>query len=282
MVTTRSVIGSTPVADTAFMVSWMRARDPTLSKDHWGHLWATDVAKEIGSAYAQVTGQLNARAVCLRHRFFAETALQFERTHPDMALVNIGSGYTSYPMLLGPQHISIEVDLPAVIEFRQHEIAKFVSAGRMPARNIHYVALDLESGALEHTLHHTFHTIVASRPTLVIMEGLLYYLTRQTVDRLFAALATRLSPGDRIATIAWASSLQETAKFQAIDQYFQQRLGRTPHQYTFLDASYFQSRRGLRFVEEINSPTVESRYADAQLLEPGSYLDERMFVLERA
>jgi O-methyltransferase involved in polyketide biosynthesis len=86
----------------------------------------------------------------------------------------------------------------------------------------------------------------ASRPILVVMEGLLYYLSRQAIDR-----------------------------------YFQERLGRSPHDYIFLDEEYFRSRPGFQFVEEVDYPTVESRYASEQLLTPQSYLDERMYILER-
>ena len=281
MASSLGIVRAPAVADTAFMISWMRSSNPQLSQDHWGHLWTTDVAKEIGAAYAEVTGPLNVRACCLRHRFFSETALAFERVHKNMALVNIGAGFTSYPFLLGREHLSIEIDLPPIIEFRQQRIRELVSAGKIPERNIEFVSLDLESSTVKDELAALFRKLIVQRPTLVIMEGLLYYLTERAVNHLFATLSAELVPGDRIATVAWAGDLRQTTMFQNIDRYFQVRLGRPPQHYTFLGRPYFESRPGLRLVEELSYPVVESRYAEEQELTPRSYLDERMYVLER-
>ncbi|GEM_PF-3617143 len=262
---------STPVADTAFMVSWIRAQHPTLSKDHWGHLWATDVAREIGADYARVTGALNARAVCLRHRFFAETALAFSRQHPAMALVNIGAGFTSYPFLLDAAHYSIEMDLQSVIEFREARVREWMTTGALPHRTMNFCSIDLENATAEKMLRDLFLQRVGTRPTLVIMEGLLYYLTRPAVDRVFTILSEVLSPHSRIATVAWPHALQNTTVFQAVDTYFQTRLQRPPRAYTFLDADFFHTWKDLRCVETVDYLTVERRYAEEQLLTRRAY-----------
>lgn len=268
------------LTDTALMISWLRARYPDVSLDRWGSVWASDAARAIGEEYGRVTGDDNIYAICLRHRYFAEVALAFADAHDGaVRIFNVGSGLTAYPFLMPANHESIEIDLPEMITVRRALVQEHMRNGTLPERNIRYASVNLEDEIADHAIINLVSSL-SPRPTLWVLEGLLYYLTRPAVEKLLRTIAQVGQAGDQIALVAWGDCVRDSAMFEKIDNYFQERLQRAAQEYTFLERDYFESLDGFTLRHEMDYPEIETKYLCRTMLSPGSYLDERMYLLQ--
>lgn len=107
----------------------------------------------------------------------------------------IGAGMDTLCLRLAPEHPRVaffEVDHPA------SQTAKREGVDRLSASqpNLHFVPVDLEATDLTEALeaHAEWRS---DAPTIAVAEGLLEYLSPETVDRVFAAVARATGPGSR-------------------------------------------------------------------------------------
>lgn len=107
----------------------------------------------------------------------------------------LGAGMDTLCLRLAPEHPEVtfvEVDHPASQGMKREAIDR-LSAGRP---NLHLVPLDLETGDLAETLG-TLPGWRNDAPTVVAAEGLLEFLTPETVDRVFESVVSATAPGSR-------------------------------------------------------------------------------------
>ncbi|PJC64954.1 MAG: hypothetical protein CO021_01585 [Deltaproteobacteria bacterium CG_4_9_14_0_2_um_filter_42_21] len=269
------------ISDTAFMISWIRSGQPTLSGDPWASVWNTRRAAQIGSGYLEAMGSLNGRACCLRNRYIAERLLTFEQAHPRMSLLNIAAGFSMYPFRLKPTNSTVDLDFPHVNAFKKETIEKLQAAGELPKRKIEFLSLDLQTDDAIQELRNTIQKQTKYGPMFIILEGILYYLDLAVVRLLFQALAEELPAESQVIAVAWSPKIKHTAKMETARTFFAQDIQRADNHYTYLAPSFFTNLDSLKCTEQLGYRDIEKEFCNEQLLAEGTFLDESFYLLKK-
>lgn len=182
------------VEATALLVNESRARSPALSGDRFAREWIPDAWRDAVGAmwdrYALDVYPHDDVIVSVRNRAVVNALERAVAHYPQLVLLNIGAGFTSYPWLL-PISRSIEVDLPAIVTAKQTRAAKLRELGRIPSRDVRYLAADLATPEAADRIVQAVHALPDVSSVAVVIEGLLYYLPQAACEHLLS-LASNL------------------------------------------------------------------------------------------
>ena len=166
----------THVSDTAFMVAGCRAaeaeRPHALVRDPFAARLAG--ARGIAMYDALPHREIMAFGIGIRTRFIDELVMDAIASHSLPTVVNVGCGLDTRPwrLALPPELRWLEVDLPAVLDYKEDLLA-----GETPRCRRERLALDLIEPAQRMLLY----AAVGREPALMVTEGLLMYLPAGTV-----------------------------------------------------------------------------------------------------
>jgi len=132
--------------------------------------------------------------LALRKRFVQDEVESALAAGASQVLI-IGAGMDTLCLRLAPEHPDVtfvEVDHPASQGMKREAVDR-ISADRP---NLHFVPADLEAASLPEALEAVAGWDAAA-PTVAVAEGLLEYLSPETVDRVFEGVAKATAPGSR-------------------------------------------------------------------------------------
>jgi O-methyltransferase involved in polyketide biosynthesis len=189
----------TPVEQTAFLTEYARALDSRWPRPILGDRLADEIVARIDYDFAGLG--LPASVVCqssLRAKMLDDRVRSFTSEHPDAVVVDLGAGLdTGMQRVKPPTTVDwYSVDLPNVIALRDELVP---AAG--PA---HSVAASVADDSWTDT-------IPADRPTMLIADGLLAFLSEDVIIRLFRHIADHFGSGEMAfndyGRIGWFSRL---------------------------------------------------------------------------
>jgi O-methyltransferase involved in polyketide biosynthesis len=189
----------TPVEQTAFLTEYARALDSRWPRPILGDRLADEIVARIDYDFAGLG--LPASVVCqssLRAKMLDDRVRSFTSEHPDAVVVDLGAGLdTGMQRVKPPTTVDwYSVDLPNVIALRDELVP---AAG--PA---HSVAASVADDSWTDT-------IPADRPTMLIADGLLAFLSEDAIIRLFRHIADHFGSGEMAfndyGRIGWFSRL---------------------------------------------------------------------------
>lgn len=268
------------ISETAFLVNWSKAKHAEISKDPWAHLWVTKESARFAEEYTAKVVPGHPLVPALRNRFFVDALQSFEKRQADFTFINLAAGFTSYPYLISPHHPVYEVELPHVVAYRRQKIKEFEEAGQLPKRKIHFLSLDLNQAQ---TIKQLEEIILGQKGLIfVLMEGLLYYLTQEAVDRLFHLWDQALPKGSQIGFVTWSATVKGTPAMKGLRDCFEKWLQWPKDRYTWVEKEYFSKWKNLKILDETDYLALERKYCQqANQLIPGRFVDESVFLMER-
>jgi methyltransferase (TIGR00027 family) len=179
----------TDISDTALWVAAYRAEESERSDALFQDPYARRLAGEKGFALldAMKHGRRYAWPMVVRTVMFDQLVLDRVAEGADI-VVNLAAGLDARPyrMLLPPQLVWIEVDLPAMIDYKSE-----ILAAESPVCSLERIGLDLAEPAARQGLLRELGR--RGRSLLVITEGLIVYLRRDEVTALATELAAEPS-----------------------------------------------------------------------------------------
>lgn len=233
------------VSETAYLVCELRNRCIEISQDKYAASWIPDDMKD---AVSQLTDNYMAQAspnedigVSLRCRYF-KNQLQREVSKGLQQFVNIPAGFTSYSLEL-PAHVNaFEFDLPEVIEIKRKSLEQeaFSDVTKVPA--LFDVDL-LQEGSLEQALKKTRAT-----KSVVFLEGISYYLTRDAFDRMMALIADYYPEGSVLVMDYWDSDYLRSSVFLNQSAFFGSKLD-INERYLLLDKEDIEGIQGFEVLD---------------------------------
>ncbi|MDO8461424.1 MAG: class I SAM-dependent methyltransferase [Deltaproteobacteria bacterium] len=269
------------ISETALLVNWSKAKNAAISKDRWAHLWVTKESARIAEEYTEKVVPGHPLVPALRNRFFVDALQAFEKKHEEFTFINLAAGFTSYPYLISPHHPVYEIELPHVIAYRKKKIKEFEAAGQLPKRKINFLSLDLNEAP---SIKQIEEIILNQKGTVfVLMEGLLYYLTQEAIDRLFGLWNQSLPKGSQLGFVTWPSAIKDTPAMKGLRGCFEKWLQWPQDQYTWIERDYFSRWDHLKILEETNYLVLEKKYCNRpNELVPGTFVDESVFLMEKS
>ena len=176
------------VSDTALWVAMYRALETDRPDAHFRDPLARVLAGERGAAILRgmPDGEATAWPMIVRTCVFDELILKAVRERGAKVVVNLAAGLDTRPYRLDlPADLEwIEVDFPKMIEYKERHLV-----GQTPRCRLERVKLDLSDLPARRAFLDKVDG--SGKPTLVVTEGLLIYLTPEAVASLCDDLRAR-------------------------------------------------------------------------------------------
>jgi O-methyltransferase involved in polyketide biosynthesis len=254
------------ISDSAFLVNESRARNMELSQDRYAHLWVTDGTRRLWEDFSKEVCPHDAVELGLRNRFFLEQLNTFLVSNQDAVFINIAAGFTSYPFLVDQPCHCIEVDYPQVVGFKRAKINEWQSEGKLPERDINFLAADLTDERDLENVAYILKEQLAGRPSVIFMEGLSYYITKHQLNRLFSLFAGLQTPGSTIVFDYWRPDHLSHPVFIRFVKFFAERMDHGEKQYNLFDLEYIKSIPGYSVTAATDIQALEEKFAGTTIL----------------
>lgn len=178
------VSGLTPVEQTAFLTLYARALDSRWPHPILGDRLADEVVGKINYDFAALGVQTS--VVCqaaLRAKMLDDRVRAFVTRHPDAIVVELGAGLDDRMHRVGPQPAVdwYNIDLPGVTALRNNLLP--------PGPRAHSVPVSVAD-------EHWPDEIPAGRPTMLVADGLLAFLTEPVIVALFRRITEHFQSGE--------------------------------------------------------------------------------------
>lgn len=173
-----------PIEQTAFLTQYARALDSRRQHPILGDDLADQIVAKIDYDFAGL--DVPTHVVCqqaLRAKMLDDRVRDFTSAHPDSVVVDLGAGLNTAMLRINPP-AGVDwynVDLPRVIALRDEVVP--------PAESAHSVASSVAD-------NHWTESIPANRPTMLIADGLLAFLSEAVIVNLFRHITDHFQFGE--------------------------------------------------------------------------------------
>jgi len=198
--------------DSGFMTAMFRSYNEGLSKDVYAKLWKTKDRDVLAKDYLNAISLEEANAHSLRNRYFLETIKTLIKNKEIEVLINFGSGFSMYPFLV-EDIINIEIDKPEIVDLKKSKLQSWQEEGKIPKREIHFIGVDFNTDYKEE-LHSKIRLITNNKPSLILLEGVLFFLSMTDCNKLFTFFESIQKTNDFIGSVSFNDSVKKTTAFQ--------------------------------------------------------------------
>ncbi len=252
---------------TAFIVNESRARFESLSGDIYAKLWVTDKTKQLWDELAREVYPYDHINLSLRNRFFLDQIKHFLKQHNNSVFVNMAAGFTSYPYLLNMPCRYIETDYSHIMNFKENKIRQWQKEGTIPKQPVEFYPLDIENPEELRNFERGLASWCASKPTIITMEGLTYYLSTKRLDTLFAFYGRHLIKDSLVIFDFWGPGSDDYPVIQKVKKYFSRISNNAIKPFTYMDINYIRSIKGFSIPEHTSIAELELRYTSSRILQ---------------
>lgn len=271
------------IHETAFVTATYRATDEGLSKDPFARLWVNDKTDAWLEGYLEAVSRFDPFGHCLRNRFFYEAVKTLHAAGEIEVLINFGAGFSMYPHSLHASLAHIEIDMPDVISFKSGKIRAWQSDGTLPERDIHFLPADFNT--IDHdALIDQINTLTRGRKSFVLIEGVLFFLSRHETDRLFGLINRIQGPGGYIGSVSYNESIEKVTAFKNLVTFFKDKvLLDDLFEYQVLPDSYYSNLKHYTLMDHQDYFSASERYAEKDIRPfRDEVLNENMYVLKKS
>lgn len=273
------------ITDTAFLVCESRARRSDLSRDPYARDWIApdrrESTRKLWEDYCSEVYPYDALEISIRNRFWLDRMQESADAHGRLLLVNLGAGLTSYSFLV-PTTKSVEIDHPSLIEYKRGRIEELTEQGTLPGTTPSLLGMDLDDPRTLERLGELLAREVGSQTTFVLLEGVTYYLSCDSLRRIFDTLRNLQSPGSLLGVDFWTPSVAESPVFRNQERFFATRFGHAASGYSFLESDWMRDLEGYDCRTLTDVVEQEGLVAGTEYLaDPSTVLFESYAVLRR-
>ncbi|THD67568.1 adenosine deaminase [Robertkochia marina] len=270
------------VHETAFVTSAFRAMHVLLSKDEFAHLWLNDRVQHWADTYlSTVTGEESA-AHSMRNRYFLDSIHRLFKDGNIEYLINFGCGFSMYPYLLPHGLKHIEIDKPEVIRHKDQKTELWEDQGILPLRNIVRIPCDFSEN-YEKELIGKINDIKKNSPCFILLEGVLFFLTREEMLRLFQLFNTLQKQGDRIGSVSFRAKDTESKAFALLLDFMKKE---NPHgteeaRYQTVEEKFYKSLPGYELVDQQDFFSLSKSYQHQPSATQDMIINEQFYQLQK-
>ncbi|WP_299767642.1 class I SAM-dependent methyltransferase [uncultured Dokdonia sp.] len=269
------------IHETAFVTATYRASNEELSKDVYSKYWKNSKTDKWIKSYLEKVSNEEPYTHCLRNRYFYETIKRLKENKEIEVLVNLGCGFSMYPFIFENDLINIEIDKKDIINHKKTKVQKLMKSGKLPDRQIHYIAKDFNLEKKE--LSEEIKSIINGRPSFVILEGVLFFLSKAITNELFELISEIQTPGSYLGSVSFLESIVDTACFKRLVHFFDEEVNlNSKFEYLTLPTNYYKSIPSYELIEREDYVSLSKKYSPKDKIENGDLiLNENMYLLKR-
>lgn len=273
--------GSITIHETAFVIATFRASNEALSKDLYSHYWKNPKTDDWIKNFLEKVSADEPFTHCLRNRFFYETVKKLIANKEIEVLINFGCGFSMYPFLFDKELINIEIDQLEIINYKKKEIQRLIKEGKLPEREIHYLAKDfnLEKKELEKELK----SIIKGKRSFAILEGVIFFLNKTITNELIELIGNVQTPGSYLGTVSYLETIEKTKSFKKLVNFFKEEIVTNGEfEYLTLPTKYYKTISSYDLISHEDYVTLSKKYSPENSVEnPDLILNENMYLLKR-
>lgn len=127
----------------------------------------------------------------IRTKYFDQSLLDWLETNPDSQIVMLGTGFDTRSLRFAEKMRgakTYEIDLKAMLNYKKNIIEKFSLENEKTNKS--YVPIDFHKENIFEKL--SDHGFDFSKPTYFLMEGVTYFLEKQTVETLLSEISDKM------------------------------------------------------------------------------------------
>lgn len=180
----------TQIAITARTMAYMRSLDVAVSSDPLARQFVTDEAKALGDTWLAVYPGL-ARHGALRCRYFEDIAGKYIAAGA-MQMINMAAGLNTFPYRHTAARLLrhyAEFDLPDMLAYKK------TASLPKPIISVEYVPTDLSKEITPSLSQLSWDW---TQPTVILMEGISYYVPLESLKAVIRTLSRHLAKGSCI------------------------------------------------------------------------------------
>ena len=270
------------VQETAFVISIFRASNEKLSKDIFAKMWHNLQSELLSKNLINNVSKYEPHTHCLRNRYFYETIKGLIEKNEIEVLINFGCGFSMYPFLLDKNLIYIEIDKPDVIENKREIVKLRQSENVLPERNIHFISSNFDSG-YETKLLTDIMKIKKDKPSFILLEGVLFFLTKQEAKTTFNLFDNIQNKGDFIGSVSYQKEMENSLVFKKLLSLFKSNLTLGQHfNYLTISDDFYHDQKNYKLIDYQDYYSLSKVLSPENVIEPQEdILNESMYLLQK-
>jgi O-methyltransferase involved in polyketide biosynthesis len=270
------------ISDSAFLVNESRARNVSLSRDRYAHLWVSERTRRLWEDFTREVYPYDELELGLRNRFFLTQLETSARAGQVQVFINFAAGFTSYPYLIDAPLSCFEIDLEHVIRYKRRRIEKWQAEGLLPRRDVTYLEFDLTEPEALTRLRRELTPRLRGRASFLMTEGLVYYLEPPVLARLWSLFAELQTEGSFYALDFWSPLIARHPVLLRFGTFCRERFGYQRDHYTFLMPDDVGRIAGYRLAVLTDIQKLEKQVLQTEILaDYERILPENYAVLQR-
>ncbi|TPN84588.1 class I SAM-dependent methyltransferase [Aquimarina algicola] len=270
------------VHETAFIISTYRSYHEEISQDFYSKLWNNDATEALIPEILESVSQDEAVLHSLRNRFFYEQLSTFFKKNNGGTLINFGSGFSMYQFALDKNVTTIEIDKKDIITYKKEKVEYWTKLGKLPDRDIQYISIDFNTCSVEEVTN-IIKPLVKKQPTFILLEGVLFFLNKETSLKLFRIFNTLQNKGDRIGSVSYLPEIENTEVYKRLLHYFDSNNDTNDSfNHQTIPNSFYGKIKEYTLKNHIDEFELAKIYAkEHSIISKDHILNENMYVLEK-
>ncbi|CAM1339570.1 class I SAM-dependent methyltransferase [Tenacibaculum aestuarii] len=265
------------IHETAFVTSTFRSLNEDLSRDMYAQLWDNSRTAIWVEKYLDQVCSEEVSAHCLRNRFFLE---EIERLKPEV-LINFGSGFSMYPFLLNDDMIHIEIDKEEVVSYKQEMVKEFQKEGKLPERNIHFIGVDFSQDYVDALLEKLI-LLKGNKSSFVLIEGVLFFLSRKDTEKLFEFFFRLQEKGDYIGSASFQNELKSSKAFEKLFDFCNREMVKTEaSDWQTIEDEFYKENTSYDLINHQDYFSLSKKHNNLIKLEKELILNENFYILKK-
>ena len=269
------------IHETAFVTASFRMGDVALSKDRYAYLWSKSNIDIHAERYSTAVSSYEPYAHCLRNRYFYDTINKLVTQNRIEVLINFGCGFSMYPYLLENSLDYIEIDKPDVVTHKKEMTSKWEMEGKLPRRNITYLEADFNL-ASQDKLYEQVIALKNGRKSFILLEGVLFFLSKDDTKRLFKLFGRIQEPGEYLGSVSFIPQLEKQLVFKKLIDYVEINLEKNERfQYQTVADEFYSNLEGYELINHQDTLSLSAYYYPKLFLPKEEVLNEHMYLLKK-
>ncbi|RZN83084.1 MAG: adenosine deaminase [Winogradskyella sp.] len=269
------------VSDTAFVTCGFRRLNEALSGDSYAKLWYNSKAEIILKDYLAAVSTEEINTHCIRNRFFLETIKTVVKENKIEVLINFGAGFSMYPFLLSEKLLHIEIDKPELVKHKSKKIQQWVKDYKLPARKINFIGIDF-SEKYENQLRQELKEFVGEKKCFILIEGVLFFLNTNEINRLFSLFNTIQSIGDYIGSVSYTHNIKTTDAYTRLIKYATQGVKDASNDgFQTIEHEFYKTLKNYKLINHQDYFSCSEVYNNQPKCEKTNILNEHFYILKK-
>lgn len=269
------------IHETAFVTAYFRSLHEALSQDTYAKLWNNTATTIWATDYLNNVSSEEAKAHCLRNRYFLNTIRKLVDNNTVEVLINFGAGFSMYPYLLSELLINIEIDKPEIVSYKKRKLQDWEKKGVLPRRKIHFLATDFSTN-YEITLWSEIKAIAEEKSCFILIEGVLFFLIIEEINTLFHFFNKLQQPTDYIGSASFTKEVKQTLAFKRLTTFLKRKMGNVnKHDYMTLEDTFYESISDYTLLEHEDYFSLSETYHNTIMSSKTTILNEHFYLLQK-